>query len=132
MSNASDSEDDRSNANYLNSKLKCKVSDSNSKEKPRPYFKSVPVVGQSKDSKDLIFDIMHSLNEMPDPIEVSNYPTLLHFGMGLATIDGTELPSDESSLFVLHAARDCAARANFVLTTRMQPKRENHSKMEQQ
>ena len=99
MSKTSDSEDDGSEPAiemYLHKDLKYKVGDSSGKEKPRPFFKSnqhksVPIVGQTKDSKHFIYDILHSLNEMPDPIEVSNYPTLLHFGMGLATIEGTEL-----------------------------------------
>ena len=132
MSDPSDSDDDRSNSedgrsdnevldvNYLNAKLKYKVSDPNGVEKPLPYFKSnqhksVPIVGQSKPSKKKIYNIMHTLNEMTELIEVTSYPTLLHFGMGLATVNTTVLPSDEASLFVLSAARDCVIRATDVL-----------------
>ena len=61
-------------------------------------------------------DIIYFLNQLPDPIEVSRYSTLLSFGMGLAAIDRTEeAPSKESSLFVLYAARDCAIRATDIL-----------------
>ena len=47
-------------------------------------------------------------------IEVSHDPTLLSFGMGLATIDGEGNPGFASSVFVLQAARDCALRVQHI------------------
>ena len=106
---------------YLNPNLEYKVLDSNGNEKPRSYFKlnlhkSIPTIGKSQHSKKLIMDILHSLNELTDPIKVSCYLTLLSFGMGLAAINETEAPSQELSLFVLFAAQDCAIRATNILS----------------
>ena len=63
----------------------------------------------------MIKSIFHSLNKLAVPIEVSHYSTLLSFGMGIAAVNRTEAPSKESSLFVLHAAQDCAIRATDIL-----------------
>ena len=105
---------------YLHLRLVYKVADLSGREKPQPYFKSnqpktTALIGQSQQSKKLIMDIIYFLNQLPDPIEVSRYSTLLSFGMGLAAIDRTEAPSKESSLFVLYATQDCAIRATDIL-----------------
>ena len=114
MVKPSESKEDDDVDMYLNPCLVYKVADLSSKEKPCClYFKlnqpkTAPTIDQSQYSKKLIMDIMYSLNELPELIEVSCYSTLLSFGMGLAAINRTEAPSKESSLFVLYAAQDCA------------------------
>ena len=107
MSDSSDSEEDNSERTvkkenkeetYLNADLVYKVADSNGKELPPPYFKSnqptTAIIGQSLWTKKLIKNILqHTLNELPEMIEVFHYSTLLSFGMGLAAIDRMEAPS---------------------------------------
>ena len=78
---------------YLNKGLIYKeVLDCNGKELAHRFFKSnqpeTKPVGQTQTSKKIIKNIFHSLIELNKMIEVSHYPTLLSFGMGLATIDG--------------------------------------------
>ena len=78
--------------------------------------KTNPVIGVDKPSKQLIKSILHSLNELETPIKVSSYSTLLAFGMEISGVNRTEAPNKESSLFVLHAAQDCAIRATDILS----------------
>ena len=113
MSKMNDNDDDSGDDSYLNEILTYKIIDSDDKELPRPFFetnqpKTQAVIGLSQRSKMWITDILYSLNELPEMIEVSRYSMLIGYGMGLATIGRTEAPSQLSSLFVLLAARDCA------------------------
>ena len=97
---------------YLNKDLVNKVMDCNDKEIVCPFFKSnqpkAKLVGQMLISKKIIKNIFYSLIQLNEMIEVSHYPTLLSFGMGIATIDGESGPASAASVFVLQALRLCS------------------------